>query len=119
MPKPDELSFSVKKSLVVGSVVGAAAVTASCDNEAIVNPGPNFRDVSVDADADEGPDEADATDAGESDTEADSVASDASDAEGDGFDPSSCPDGAICNPVPDGVGGEEDADSGETDAGSE
>lgn len=110
MPKPDELSFSVKKSLVAGSIVGAATVTGGCF--APVNSGAPARD-------DVGPGvQEDATDAGSadgaSDTDEGETEEDAtSDAEGDSFDPSNCPDGAICNPVPDGVGGgEEDADSG-------
>lgn len=110
MPKPDELTFSVKKSLVAGSIVGAAAVSASAAC-GISNPVPRDpTDVQEDAADAGGVDGASDTD--ESDT------SDAtSDTEGDSFDPSSCPDGAICNPVPDTIGGD-DAESSDADGAS-
>lgn len=116
MPKPDELSFSVKQSLVVGSMVGAAAIGAGCNQDTIVNSAPRVDRKDAGPVADVEDDAGDAEDPGDVDTGADD-ADVVSDTEGDGFDGSSCPDGAVCNPVPDTVGDDAESSDAESDDG--
>ncbi len=62
MSKKSKLSFSIKKSLIVGAVGATAAVsTLGCPGDAIVNPAPEHNQMN-------NPDAGDAGDADDADT---------------------------------------------------
>lgn len=91
MSKKDELTFTVKQSLVVGTVAGASMLGSACgtdsDSEVISNPVPSRDAGTVQQDTggnDTGstqPDGAETSDAADEDEQADGSSSDTADGE--------------------------------------